>query len=257
MPILDSVLRALEHGFVLREETLVRAPISASLRQELLGYRPTVVVHRGGNGPSRFARSIEAGARFIETDVRWRDEALVVGHERWAGPVAYDTNRWLLRLDEAAPPLEVVLREASKHDCTLMLDLKLGEPERVVWLLEALRQHGLESRAWFTGDWAALDAIAEATEGEPTLYYGVNKPAHLNRFFEEQAKAKRPAVSLNKRLATKETLATLHALGVQAMVYTVTKPSEALPLLKAGADGLITNNLSLVELFGQKPPDDR
>jgi glycerophosphoryl diester phosphodiesterase len=250
--IFGSVRRVLERGVALREETLVEDAIEPSLGEELLRYRPTVVVHRGGNGPSRFARSIEAGARVIETDVRWRDGALVVGHERWVGPVAFDTNRWLLRVDPVAPPLEVVLDEAAEHDCRLMLDLKLGASAHAGSLLEALRSHGLEDKTWFTGDWSALDAIAEASAGRATRHYGVNKPGRLRRFFDEQASAQRAGVSLNKRLATPETLAQLHALELETIVYTVTDPREASQLLMAGADGLITNNLSLVQLFAQQ-----
>jgi glycerophosphoryl diester phosphodiesterase len=130
--------------------------------------------------------------------------------------------------------------------------LKLGSPSHARLLFEAVRQRGLASRAWFTGGWKALDAIG-AVDPATRRYYGdVSKPHRLQRFLAEQPARARPGISMERRLVTPDSVAQLHRTGVEVLAYTVSEASEALDLLRAGVDGLITNNLSLTELYASK-----
>jgi hypothetical protein len=244
-------LRRLRRGIALNEEPSGHlAGVDEATRALLRAYQPVVAIHRGGNLLARLASSV-SGDALIETDVRLRRGELVVAHEHWLGPLAYDWPRRFLRLGDRPIRLPRLLSEAKRLNARLLLDLKL-DAAWVPALIGQLRQNGLLETTAFTGEWAPLDAIAAS--GAPTqgLYYGsINRPWRLYRFLDEQRTYLRPAVSLHKRLATAHNLQRLHAVNARALVYVVSEPQEALELLARGADGLITNNLTLAEVWAE------
>jgi hypothetical protein len=245
----ETVLRTLRRGLVLKEHPFgelseVDTPTTAQLRK----YQPFVGVHRGGNDLERIAVSAATGG-YAEADVRvWHDD-LVVAHERRLGPFEYDPTRYLLRLAESPLMLSSVLAEAERLHARLLLDFKIG-PEWAPTVLWALRKHGLLRRTAFTGAWSALDAIAASGAVMAGLHYGsIDRDWKLQRFQDDQVKHQRSDASLHVNLASEENIRRLHEANVRVVVYVVSEGHEALELLQAGADGIITNNLSLANVW--------
>jgi glycerophosphoryl diester phosphodiesterase len=187
----------------------------------------------------------------VETDVQVHDGVFVAEHEHRAGPLSYDWHRRLLRLSHPPFELEPVLQQARRLDARLLLDLKL-DATWVPALLGLVKRHVSLDTVAFTGEWRPLDAIRES--GVKTAgfnYGGMNRWWKLERFLRQQPRLQRPGVSLHKKLASRENIDRLHAGGAAVLVYVVWDPAEALDLLQRGADGLITNNIALAEVWSQ------
>jgi hypothetical protein len=240
----------LRRGFVLREEPFGRLyEVDAVTRDRLRAFTPKVALHRAGHISGPFETAAELGV-LAETDVRAHRGELVVSHEHRLGPLSFDRSRLLLRCGDPGLPLTAVLEEAQRLRARMLLDLKLD----ATWapaLMGALKRYELLDSVTFTGEWEVLDAIAASSVEAPSLYYGsINRPWKLTRFLEQQTERGRRGISLNKRLASRDNLGRLQDAGLSVLVYVVSRPDEALALLERGADGLITNNVVLAEVWG-------
>jgi hypothetical protein len=247
--ILGQAFRPLRRGLVLKEHPFGElSEVDEATAAELVKYQPFVGVHRGGNDLARIGVSAATDG-YVETDLRmWRGE-LIVAHERRIGPVEYDPTRSLIRLAGAPLKLSTVLGEVERLNARLLLDFKIGA-EWAPAVIGSLRKHRLLTTTAFTGLWSPLDAIAASGVETAGLYYGsIDRDWKLDRFLDEQARHQRSEASLHVKLATEENIRRLHKSKVRVVVYVISEGQQALQLLRRGADGIITNNLSLAKVW--------
>ena len=217
------------------------------------------VGHRGASAlaPENTLRAlelaVELGCDMLEFDVLARDDGTVtVAHElRLAGP--------------AAPTLDEALAFCAERlpGVGLQVDLKRRGVERAV--VEALRRHDVLERSWVSGfDAASLRRVAELEPELPRSYtlprdrFGISKRGPLaplvrgalaslgaslpRRLPALLARARAGAATLHHSIASAAAIDRAHQLGAAVYVWTVDDPALAEWLVRAGADGIITND---------------
>ena len=217
------------------------------------------VGHRGAsalapeNTLAALELAVELGCDMLEFDVlRRSDGAVVLAHE-------------LRRASPEAPTLDEALAFCAAHlpGIGLQVDLKQRGVEGPV--VEALRRHGVLDRAWVSGfDAASLRRVAELEPELPRSYtlprdrFGISKRGPLapvvrgglaslgaslpRRLPALLARARASAATLHHSVASSAAITRAHELGAAVYVWTVDDPTRAQRLVRAGADGIITND---------------
>ena len=197
--------------------------------------------------------AVELGCDMLEFDVLANvDGTVVLAHElRLAGP--------------AAPTLDETLAFCADRlpHVGLQVDLKRRGIERAV--VETLRRHRVIDRSWVSGfDAASLRQVAELEPELPRSYtlprdrFGISKRGALapvvrgalaslgaslpRRLPALLARARAGAATLHHSIASPAAIARAHELDAAVYVWTVDDPTLAERLVRAGADGIITND---------------
>jgi glycerophosphoryl diester phosphodiesterase len=229
------------------------------------------VGHRGAsalapeNTLEAFQLAVELGCDMLEFDVLdLADGTLVLVHElrRSARRRSLDTLR---ELAPAVPSLDEALAFCAERlpGIGLQVDLKRRGIERGV--VEALRRHGVFERSWVsTFDAVSLRRLAELEPDLPRSYtlprdrFGISKRGPLapvvrgalasvgaslpRRLPELLARARAQALTLHHSIASPAAIERAHALEAAVYVWTVDDPALVERLVRAGADGIITND---------------
>ena len=207
--------------------------------------RPLVIAHRAGNSLALARSAIAAGADMLETDVWPFRNHLEIRHARriWFLPLLWDRNRpvpiWRHRLE-----LDQIL-EGVPVETRIFLDLKgtgasLGE--RVVEHIEKVQP---ERKVFLCGrTWAQLDAVAD--HPRVTCFYSVGDSIELASVWSRLETMPLPALSLQKDLATPETMARLNAMNATVICWTVNDMDEARRLFALGVDGFTTDDTEMI-----------
>ena len=139
----------------------------------------------------------------------------------------------------------------------VFLDLKDARPELVDRCVAALRSAGALSGAGAsTPIWAQLDYLARLAP-EIDRFYSIGRGAAgaaAWRRYEERVEAGRAGagVSMHWQSATPERLGMLRDDGLRAICYTVNDFDGGVALVEAGAGGLTTDRLELVERWRRR-----
>jgi len=229
------------------------------------------VGHRGAsalapeNTLEAFELAVELGCDMLEFDVLdLADGTLVLVHElrRSArrGPLGV-----LRELTPKLPTLDEALAFFVERlpGVGLQVDLKRRGIEAGV--VEALRRHGVLERSWVsTFDAVSLRRLAELEPTLPRSYtlprdrFGISKRGPLapvvrgalasvgaslpRRLPALLARARAVAVTLHHSIASPAAIARAHELDAAVYVWTVDDPALVERLVRAGADGIITND---------------
>ena len=145
----------------------------------------------------------------------------------------------------------------------LQVDLKRRGVERAV--VEALRRHGVLDRPWVSGFEAASLRRVAALEPDlarsytlPRDRFGISKRGPLapvvrralasmgaslpRRLPDLLSRARASAATLHHSVASTEAIVRAHEVGAAVYVWTVDDPKLAERFIRAGADGIITND---------------
>jgi glycerophosphoryl diester phosphodiesterase len=224
------------------------------------------VGHRGAsalapeNTLPALALAVELGCDMLEFDVLdLVDGTLVLAHSHKLREVTHGAARGRVRsrsLDSLRlvapnlPTLDDALAycAAELPGIGLQLDLKRRGIEPAV--VEAVRRHGLLERTWVSGvDQHALRLVAELEPALPRSYtlprdrFGGSRRALLPRRLPRLlARARATAATLHHSLASPAAIARAHELDAAVYVWTVDDGALAARLVRAGADGIITND---------------
>jgi glycerophosphoryl diester phosphodiesterase len=229
------------------------------------------VGHRGAsalapeNTLEAFQLAVELGCDMLEFDVLdLADGTLVLVHElrRSARRRSLDNLR---ELAPALPSLDEALTFCAERlpGVGLQVDLKRRGIERGV--VEALRRHGVFERSWVsTFDAVSLRRLAELEPDLPRSYtlprdrFGISKRGPLapvvrgalasvgaslpRRLPALLARARAQALTLHYSVASPAAIERAHELEAAVYVWTVDDPALLERLVRAGADGIITND---------------
>jgi glycerophosphoryl diester phosphodiesterase len=239
------------------------------------------VGHRGAAAlaPENTLRSlelaVELGCDMLEFDVlALSDGTLVLAHSNRLREVSHGAARGRVRRRSLAA-LRGVAPELPTFDETLaflgerfpqtalQIDLKQrGVEEGVV---AALRRHGVAERSWISGfDAASLRHVASLAPELPRSYtlpsdrlgisrrgplaplvrrvvasIGAGLPRRLPSLLQRASAA---AATLHYSVASPEAIHAAHEVGAAVYVWTVDDAELAQRLVRAGADGIITND---------------
>lgn len=254
-----------------------RQGLLARVRPEVHGHRGARWLYPENTLPG-FEYAIDAGADFIELDVVvTADDVPVVWHDavlrrrKCLGP----RSRAILRsltLDQlrawdcgqpqsrrfpeqrsipglAIPTLDEVLALAPRGRFQFNIEIKTfpSRPryspparEHVELVLDAIRRQHLEPRVRLQSfDTEALAAVHELAPEIPTaLLYSGMPP----RFSTVAARAQVPIVGPFFRLVTRRRVEEAHDSGIRVVTWTPNRPRQWLRLIRAGVDGIITDN---------------
>ena len=239
------------------------------------------VGHRGAAAlaPENTLRSlelaVELGCDMLEFDVlSLSDGTLVLAHSNRLREVSHGTTRGRVRrrsldalrgIAPELPTFDEALAFLAKRfpNTVLQVDLKQrGVEEGVV---AALRRHGVADRSWVSGfDAAGLRRVATLAPEVPRSYtlprdrLGISRrgplapvvrgalaatrgalPRRLPSLLERAAAV---AATLHYSVASAEAIRAAHAVGAAVYVWTVDDAGLAERLIRAGADGIITND---------------
>lgn len=245
-----AVVLLATRDFALRNENLgYLEEISPDIKSELLKYSPVTIAHRGGNGVDNLNKTLGARANFAEADVRPVRGSIVVGHEQYFGPFVVDGARRSFRIGGPRLLLDEVAQYSATQDQNLFLDLKdvnLQDARRIEGIIE---KRGLKGKtAYSSKNWEVLDELG----GKDNLFYTIEDMDGFKKFILQQEKMKRRGVSMNQGVVVPESMEWLKDLGVKIWVYTIHNSEDGLRVLQLGADGLISNNLSLLSIYNSK-----
>lgn len=204
--------------------------------------RPVVVAHRAGNDLARLREAQARGFDVIEADVRLFRGRLEVRHHRTVGPIPLLWDRW-----DLAPPwrprlgLDDLLAAADVRT-HLLLDLKGSDLK-----LSALLADHLEVAApdriltVCSRDWRLLEPFHGSSQ---RVVLSAGNAAELARLVDRG----RPVdgVSVRDSLLESDAVAALHGITDLVLAWPVRTAATAERLLRAGVDGLISQDFDLL-----------
>lgn len=240
---------------------------------------PRVFAHRGASGRfpentvAAFEAAIALGAPYLELDIHCsRDGEIVVHHDddlrRTAGAdqrISDLTLKELRAVDVAfnftrdgqsfpfrgrgiaVPTLRDVLSSFPQQ--RLIVEIKQQTPSLVTALLGLLRDTGATRRVLIASEHQTpLDEVRAAASGIPTNLSAREIGAFMMALAPGAAPyhpsgdaLQIPPEHLGWKLATPESVAAAHRLGLEVHVWTVNDPAEIRALLKMGVDGIISD----------------
>jgi glycerophosphoryl diester phosphodiesterase len=227
------------------------------VKLERRGGRPLVIGHRGAaavapeNTRASLLAAVSAGADVVEFDI---SPGLVLGHSSD-------------ELPQERISLEDAFDELKPHPIGLHLDVKLPGYEAEV--VDAVRRHGLDSRAYFSTAYAQsarrLAALAPGLGvaiGYPRDRYGVSKApwpsaakragaATLRQVMPIRApillrQAHATVLSLHHTLCSRASVGASHRAGAPVLAWTVNDPADVRRMLAAGVDGIVSDDPEMV-----------
>ncbi len=219
--------------------------------------RPLVIGHRGAaalapeNTLASLQAALDARADVVEFDI---SPGLRLGHSLAELPAEE------LSLDEA-------LEFLGGHDVLLHLDVKF--PGYEAGVLEAVRRHGLEDRAYLSTAFARTGRRIAAQApgctvaiGYPRDRVGISKLQWPPAFTRAGAGALRQvmpirvpvllrwaradAVSLHHTLCSRAAVSVAHRLGAPVLAWTANDPATVRRLVAAGVDGIASDDPGMV-----------
>jgi hypothetical protein len=235
-----------------REDPLIKyEEIPESTKSELLSYSPATVFHNAMNSMERFDLALGTIPDFIDVDVIQIEGKIFASHSPYHSLPLIDPI--LAKLPNVIgpfkPSFEGIASKAAGANQPLYLDLKNLGKGSFKNLQEILREEEIEHFSIFSSKhWDLLDHVKE-TYGPEKVVYSIGNSKALERFFDRGNHMGN--VSLAEHLASEEIVTALKS-GGKVFVYTVNKAQDALTVLRNGADGIVTENLSLLAVYGRK-----
>lgn len=248
------------------------------------GPKPRIIGHRGAAGEApentltSFNKALEAGAEFVELDVRTsQDGEVVIVHDarlerttNGRGPVIKKTLQELKALDAGywfgltggsypyrrqkieVPTLEEFLVSNSKAKA--VIEIKQSRPPMVKSVIETVCRLGREKDILLATE---LDGImvdirkkllkknlkiaSGFSYGEVAAFFYWVSGGKRGSFVPPGQALQIPCEYNGMTLVCEETVRAAHELGIEMFVWTINDTNEMERLLKLGVDGIITD----------------
>lgn len=199
------------------------------------------VAHNAGNlaGPAQLA--IEHNADVIEIDVVASAESLYAGHE--------PPPRLVAPPSQSAIPLALAW-EASREADYVMLDLKQSSRSFLIRLAAFLHTRPSDNTYIVSRSSSALRFFAEETP-RATLLMSIASKGALDRLLAgDDLPSTVHGVSVFAGLLDEETMTELKARDLTVFAWVVNTLPQVNELVAIGVDGIISDNLAILQLLG-------
>jgi len=233
------------------------------------------IAHAYGNRRQSIQRAMDANVDMIEADVWYRSGDIYVRHEERVGwlPVLADRrprgvraigpyalplgHRFYLRLDVNRLPLSELLATVGGGR-RLLIDVKESDTSKADAFARTLALQIDESEAsgWVAvcGQfWPVLDRLTEIAP-HLEIRYSMQRQSQWDAYQRRLAEGRSSTgVCIQHRLIDQARAAILEKHGIDTYCWTVDDAAEAAALVQRGVDGIISNDLELLEGLPQPP----
>lgn len=226
------------------------------------------IAHAYGNNPHAVARALDAGVDVIEADIWLRKGKVCVRHERHLGrlPLLADRpmrshppgpfslrlgRRYYVRLDLHPRRLEDLMDDVGER-AGLLLDTKgrYRPGEAIDFAQEVARQvgeRGANSRVAVCGQNFELLDCFRMVAPDIEVRYSIERPDQWRRFcWMVESGEPVSRICIQHRFVDKEKADFIRKKRIHAYYWTVDDAGEAARLVEMGANGIISNDLSLL-----------
>lgn len=218
--------------------------------------RPWLILHRASANRSRLRRGQASPADYLELDVRTEAGRVALRHDRLLfARLPFLTVRHGL----PRPRLRRLWLEDAPLDGGVFLDFKDSGAALVDRCVATLRVGGrLQGAIASTPAWEQLDYLARQAP-EIGRYYSIGRGADASdawHRYEERIAADRAGdgVSIHRESALPKRLADLRDRRLRAICYPVNDYEAGVALIEAGAGGLTTDRIDLIERWRARWP---
>jgi glycerophosphoryl diester phosphodiesterase len=241
-------------------------------------HKPLLIAHAYGNTRARLQTVLSAPVDAIELDLWYRGGQLWVRHETRLDPLPLLVDkrmrghslpplslplskRLYVRLDVDGLKLPEVLQKVSGSK-RLLLDLKGSyhaqqNVEFAQTLVRTIREHVAEGWTIICGQfWPALEDVRKEAP-DIDVRYSIERVYQWEKFMRLAGEDERVRkVCIEHRFLNEERVRYIEEQGVDIFCWTVDDLSEACRLVAAGADGIISNDLELLDELTRGPQAD-
>ena len=223
--------------------------IREDLSDKLQGESFQTIAHNGANASDNFEVFRRTNCDYIEIDVFTHNGEVYVGHPDKLAGIPIDSSKSTIGLDNPVRKFSEVAEEVFTDGKKLFIDFKDGPSVGRVFDFLAEKQM-LETSSFTSTAWGNLIEIRNRQGGNcDNLFFTIQNDEDFEKFIEYDKFPRAPfGVSLDKKSATRENIQKLKARGAIVYVYTVDTPEGALNFIGDGADGITTNNISLMNI---------
>lgn len=211
--------------------------------------KPAVIGHRGSsathaeNSPAAFERAFACGAEAVELDViPTADGVLAVTHDFETVEGLEVTQTAFGELSGIARLEDVLRLPGGVFDIEMKTRPGLGiaDPEYAALVVRAIRNARIPGRCLVRSfDPALLREIHRLDPQLPLAAITANPFTNWVRFAE---KAEASCISPHRRLVSARRVARAQQAGLYVMPWTANRPATWRKLLKAGVDGIVTDD---------------
>lgn len=223
----------------------------ASTHPILPNHRPLAIAHRAGNDLEMARDALGYGADLLETDVWPRNGRLEIRHLKTIGPLPIFWEKWYI---DSIGTRQMRLHElvaALPPEARLFLDLKGQHPRLGRQVVRAIADIQVDREIILCGrNWRQLDPISRLPNVH--LFYSVGDERQLGNVWRKLRSQAHPAVSIDYRLLTAETIARLRDHGATIIAWTVNDPAIARALFEQGVDGFTSDNRAMLAAISQR-----
>ena len=226
------------------------------------------IAHGYGNSRERIRQALRIEPSAIESDLWYKDGQIFLRHERRAPflPILYDQRPdrrkisgrfvvplgpWYIRPDLDPLTLDGLLEEMGNR-CRLFLDLKgnYGDAtghEFVKRTLARLKEYSLPKEPIFTGNWLLLNRVKTESQ-DWKAYYSLGNLRDWPTLLDLVTTGTNiDGVSMRAHLLSEKRAHILKQQNIKIVCWTVNDPIEAMRLINLGADGIVSDDLMLLD----------
>jgi hypothetical protein len=224
------------------------------------------VAHAYGNNHKALHEALNADIDMIEADMWFRGNRLHLHHEHHLGwlPLLVDMKmathkpgrfavpigKYVVRPRIGTVPLDHLLKEVAGRK-RLLLDVKGHYKPRDLeayaqTLVRSIREHNAETWATVCGQtYSVLHRLREIAP-DLDVRYSIEQPYQWERFERLRREGVR-RICMSYRFLSEERAGVLQAEGVDVYCWTVDRMEVAQELVRRGVDGIISNDLGLLQ----------
>jgi len=236
---------------------------------------PVRIAHAYGNSRAALRRALDADVDMIEVDIWYRGGDVYAHHARRLSPLPLLADKKMP--EHPLPPLAFPVWPGYRV-WPQINPLKLGELLAIVGgskrllldvkgrykggrsagfaevIARRLHDHRASSWAIVCGQtYPVLNALRHVDD-EIEVRYSLEKPYQWESFVRKMNKHQRVRqVCISRHFIDDERARVLEENGVNVYVWTVDDPEAARHWIEQGADGIISNNLTLLEGLPRRP----
>lgn len=207
------------------------------------------IAHRAGNNLRATEEALKAGVDAIECDFWHARGRLALRHERKLPGIPLLFDKWFVRWQWGELSLRELLLAIDRR-AELFLDVKSATPRAADAVLELYNDHAsmLPPRTLVCSkQWKLLDRLGAAGT-DLQMFYSVGRTGNVEALLRRTERPHPPAgTSIRHSHLDEAAIRRLHDAGLRVLAWTVNNEDRARQLVAWGVDGIISDDLALLQ----------